>query len=102
MLPMHQVRAHRMPPTHMPPFDPERIELVKQVILALEENQPIRVVHPIGRGRKVKLRPKWFLILPSRPHLRRKWQKQPKPCQAQRNYPCAETSGHSSASPLVV
>src|SRR4051794_10590217 len=102
MLPMHQIRAHRMPPTHMPPFVAERIELVKQVILTLEENQPIRVVHPIGRRRKMKLRPKWFPILLSRSQLRRKWRKQPKPCQALRNYPCAEKSGPSSTSPLVI
>ena len=46
MRPMHQVAADRMAPMHAVPAPSVRVELVEQVVAALEFAQAVRIVHP--------------------------------------------------------
>ena len=57
VFPVQQVAAHTMSPAHMPPPVAERVVLVEQVILAVEEHEPVRVVHEVRWRREVDLRP---------------------------------------------
>jgi hypothetical protein len=61
VLPVHQVRAHRVPPAHVTPGITLGVVLVKQVVLPVEKHQPVRVVHPVLLRRKVKLRAEGFV-----------------------------------------
>lgn len=54
--PMYKIGAHGMSPAHVPPFLTLGIVLKKQVVLAVEIHQSIRIVHPVPRRRKVNLR----------------------------------------------
>src|SRR5207253_2668595 len=54
MPPIHQIAADRVAPPLAARFF--GLPLIKQVPLPAPENQPVRVVHPIARGREVKLR----------------------------------------------
>ena len=62
MLPVDQVAADGVSPAHMAPFIAEGIVLIEQVILALVEDHPVRVVHEILFGREVELRPPRFVV----------------------------------------
>src|SRR3954447_14176829 len=53
---MHEITAHRVPPGHVAPRVAERVVLVEEVILALVVDEPVRVVHPVLRGREMELR----------------------------------------------
>ena len=57
VLPPQQVAAHGVAPAHMPPFVALGVVLVEEVILAVEEDQPVRVVHEVLRRREVEERP---------------------------------------------
>src|SRR6266540_1596822 len=52
MLPVNQVAAERVPPVE------GSFVLIKEVILTLVEDQPVRVVHPALRWREMILWPK--------------------------------------------
>src|SRR5437899_1453018 len=54
MLPLNEVLADRMAPTHVPPFIAKGIELIEEVIFAVIKYHPVRVIHPVGRRREVK------------------------------------------------
>jgi hypothetical protein len=58
MFPVEQVAADGVPPAHVPPFIAFGVVLVEEVILAIEEDQPVRVVHEVLRGCEVKTRAK--------------------------------------------
>jgi hypothetical protein len=53
MSPVDEVPADGMTPAHMSPYIPKWIVLVKQVILAVEEHQSVRIVHEIQRWGEV-------------------------------------------------
>ena len=47
MLPSQQVAADGVAPAHMPPLVALGVVLVEEVVLAVEEDQPVRVVHEV-------------------------------------------------------
>ena len=63
VFPVYQIRAERMPPMHRPPYRAIGVVLVKEMILAFIVEHPIRIVHPMGRRREVKLRPVRLLVM---------------------------------------
>ena len=54
--PVQQVAADRVAPAHMAPLPPERVVLIEEVVLALVEDEPVRVVHEVLRRREVHAR----------------------------------------------
>src|SRR3712207_6961265 len=54
VLPVQEVAAYGVAPAHVAPFVTERVELVEQVVLPVVVNHPVRVVHPVLRGRDRK------------------------------------------------
>ena len=62
VLPVQQVGADGVAPAHMAPLLAQRVVLVEQVVLALVEDEPVRVVHEVARWREVELRPQWLVI----------------------------------------
>jgi hypothetical protein len=56
MLPIHQVAADGMTPTHVTPRIAKRIELKKQMVLTLGKHQAIRVIDPIFGRCEMKTR----------------------------------------------
>ncbi len=62
MLPMHQILTDCMPPMHGPPNIGIGVLLIKQVILTIQINHPVRVVHPLLQRRKMLLGAISFLI----------------------------------------
>src|SRR5688572_24643054 len=62
MFPLDQVLAHGMSPTHVAPFVALRIVLVEQMILPLEVDHAVRIVHPVFRWGEVKLRSEWLIV----------------------------------------
>src|SRR5271165_1401509 len=62
MLPMDQVLADRMSPTHMSPLESEWVVLIEQVVFALIVDRAVGIVHPVLGGREVKLRTMGFVI----------------------------------------
>ena len=57
VLPAHEVAADGVAPAHVAPAVPLGVVLVEQVILAVEEDQPVGVVDEVLRGREVEQRP---------------------------------------------
>ena len=55
LLPIQEVHANGMPPTHVAPFITERIELIEEVILLVKVNQAVRIVCPMIARREVHL-----------------------------------------------
>lgn len=62
MLPVDEITADRVAPTHVPPFVAEGIVLIEQMVLAVVIDQAIRVVHPVSFRCKMKLGAKGLLI----------------------------------------
>src|SRR5262249_9417709 len=58
---MNQVAADCVAPAHVAPPLARGVVLVEEVILAIVEDHSIRVVHPILRGREVKLWTEWLV-----------------------------------------
>ena len=61
-LPMHEIAADRMAPTHVSPRIAERIVLKKEVVFAVEVTKPIRVICPVLARRKMVLRPVGLIV----------------------------------------
>ena len=57
VFPVDEVLAGRMAPANVGVLRAGRVALVEHVVPALPEDEPVGVVHPIGPGRKVRLRP---------------------------------------------
>src|SRR5262245_22232695 len=57
MPPVDEIGAHRVSPAHVAPGIAERIVLIEEVVLALEEDEPVRVVHEVPLGREVEAWP---------------------------------------------
>src|SRR6202022_294703 len=55
LLPIQEVRANGVPPTHVAPFITERIELIEEVILLVKVNEAVRMVRPMLAGGEVHL-----------------------------------------------
>ena len=49
MLPVNQIRTHRMAPVHGAPARRVRKMLIKKMILSLIINHAVRVIHPVAR-----------------------------------------------------
>ena len=61
IFPVQKIFAYCMPPVHRSPFRLIRIILVKHVILSVVIRESVRVVHPAGPHRQMKIRA--FLLL---------------------------------------
>ena len=57
VLPVDQIGADRMPPTHVPPFRPEGIVLIEKVVFAFVVNQTVRIVGPVLRRSEMIQKP---------------------------------------------
>jgi hypothetical protein len=62
MLPMDEVTADRVAPTHVPPFVAEGIVLIEKMEFTVVIDHTVGVVHPVSFRCEMKLRPKGFLI----------------------------------------
>ena len=54
VLPVNQIPRDRMTPTNVARCVPEGVVLIEQMVLALEKDQTIRVVHPVLGRREMK------------------------------------------------
>ena len=70
---MDQVRADRVPPSHVPPIRSLGVVLIKEVVLPVLEHKAIGVIEPTGRGGEMELRPKGLGALED-PHWRQEWE----------------------------
>ena len=61
-LPVHQVGADRVSPTHVAPYIAEGVVLEKQMILAFKEDQPVWVVRPVLARGKMELWPVGLVV----------------------------------------
>ena len=59
---MDHVAADGVPPAHVPPLFAKWVVLEKQMVLALVIDKPVGVVHPVLKGRKVKLRAEGLIV----------------------------------------
>ena len=55
-LPVDEIAADGVAPTHVAPGVAERVVLVEEVVFAVEPDQPVGVVGPVLARRKMKLR----------------------------------------------
>ena len=56
MFPVQHVWTYRMRPMHISPDSGTRIVLEEHVVAAIPEDWTIGIVHPVARGKQVKLR----------------------------------------------
>jgi len=63
MFPMDQIPAHSMSPVHWSPYSAVGIVLIKQMVFIVVINQTVWIVHPMGFGRKMKLRTVLLLVI---------------------------------------
>lgn len=56
LLPVNQIFADGVAPGHVAPFGSEWVVLEEEMVLALEEDEAVRVVQPVFTRRKVELR----------------------------------------------
>ena len=56
LLPVDEIRAHGVTPSHMSPLVAERVVLIEEVIFASEVHRAVRVVGPVDGRREVILR----------------------------------------------
>jgi hypothetical protein len=62
MLPVDEIIADRMAPTHVPPFIAKGIVLIEEVVFAVVVDHAVRVVHPVSLRREMELGAKRFFI----------------------------------------
>ena len=62
VLPVQHVGADGVAPAHMAPRLAEGIVLVEEVVLALVEDEPVRVVHEVPRRREVEPRAQGLVV----------------------------------------
>ena len=62
VLPVQHVGADGMAPAHVPPGLAERVVLVEQVVLALVEDESVRVVHEVAGRREVEPRAQRLVV----------------------------------------
>lgn len=55
---MNHVRADGVGPMHVSPNGSAGVVLKKHVVVTVPENGAVGIVHPVVRGKKMKLRPK--------------------------------------------
>ena len=64
VLPVHEVAAHLVAPSHVSPRVAEAGVLIEQVVFAAEIDEAVRVVRPVRRRSKMKLGSLGFLVKP--------------------------------------
>ena len=62
LIPVKQVSTDGMSPTHVSPFVAQGVELKEEVILTVEEDEPVGIVSPVLAWREVYLRTVRLLI----------------------------------------
>jgi hypothetical protein len=61
MLPVDEVTADRVAPTHVPPFVAEGVVLIEKMVLPIMVDQTVWIVHPVSFGCEMELRPEGLL-----------------------------------------